>query len=53
MSPAEAIALARRLGEQGIAAYMVAHGVDRPTAVARIKATRRLGRRHSASADAE
>jgi hypothetical protein len=50
MSPAEAIALARRLGEQGIAAYMVAHGLERRTAIARIKATRRLGRRYSASA---
>jgi hypothetical protein len=53
MSPAEAIALARRLGEQGIAAYMVAHGVDRPTAIARIKASHRLGRRSSLSAAAD
>jgi hypothetical protein len=53
LSPAEAIALARRLGEQGIAAYMVAHGVERRTAIARIKATHRLGRRHSPSAAAD
>ncbi|MBA2301249.1 MAG: hypothetical protein H0W08_01295 [Acidobacteria bacterium] len=48
MSPAERVALAHRLAEAGIAAYMLTHGIDRRTAVARIKATRRLGRRHSA-----
>jgi hypothetical protein len=53
MSPAEAIALARRLGEQGIAGYMVSHSVDRRTAIARIKAAHRLGRRHSPSAAAD
>jgi hypothetical protein len=53
LSPAERIALARRLGEEGIAVYMVTHGVDRRTAIARIKATHRLGRRHSPSAVAD
>lgn len=50
MTPAERVALAQRLGEEGIAAYMVTHAVDRRTAIARIKATHRLGRRHSPSA---
>jgi hypothetical protein len=53
MSPAEHVALAERLGEEGIASFMATHGVDRPTAIARIKATHRLGRRPSASASAD
>jgi hypothetical protein len=53
MTPDERVALARRLGEQGIAAYMETHGVDRHTAIARIKSTRRLGRRPSSAADAD
>lgn len=52
MTPDERVALVRRLGEEGVAAYMSVHGVDRPTAMARIKATRRLGRRASTCADA-
>jgi hypothetical protein len=51
MSPAERIALAEKLGEEGIAAYMTTHGVDRRTAIARVKAIRRRGRRPSAAAD--
>jgi hypothetical protein len=51
MTPAERVALAARLGEDGIRSYMSVHGVDRATALARIKATRRLGRRPSACAD--
>jgi hypothetical protein len=53
LPPAERVALAERLGEEGIAAYMAAHGVDRRTAIVRIKATHRLGRRHSPSAAAD
>lgn len=53
MTPAERVALAVRLGEEGLASYMTTHRVDRPTAIARIRATRRLGRRPSASADAD
>jgi hypothetical protein len=53
MSPAERVALAERLGEEGIASFMATHGVDRRTAIARIKATHRLGRRPSASASAD
>jgi hypothetical protein len=49
MTPAERVALAERLREEGIAAYMASHAVDRSTAIARIKATHRLGRRHSSS----
>jgi hypothetical protein len=50
LSPAERIAIAEKLREDGIASYMTAHGVDRALAVKRIKATHRLGRRASASA---
>jgi hypothetical protein len=53
MTPADRVALALRLSEDGLASYMATHAVDRQTAIARIRATRRLGRRPSASADAE
>ena len=53
MTPAERVALAQRLGEEGIAAFMTTHAVDRRIAIARIKSTRRLGRRHSRSAAAD
>ncbi len=53
MTPDQRVALAMRLGEQGIASYMDTHGVDRPTAIARIKRTRRHGRRPSPAADAD
>jgi hypothetical protein len=53
MTPAERVALAVRLSEEGLASYMATHGVDRHTAITRIRATRRLGRRPSASADAD
>jgi hypothetical protein len=51
LTPEERVALALRLADQGLAAFMSAHNVDRATAMTRIKATRRLGRRRSASAD--
>ena len=47
MTPAERVALAMRLGGEGIAAYMTTHGVDRRTAIMQIKATHRVGRRSS------
>ncbi|HVS32168.1 MAG TPA: hypothetical protein VMS98_12025 [Thermoanaerobaculia bacterium] len=47
MSPAERVALTERLGEEGLAEYMSAHRVDRPTAVRAIKRSRRMGRRPS------
>ena len=53
MTPAERVAVAVRLGEEGIASYMATHGLDRQTSIARIRATRRVGRRPSASADAD
>lgn len=53
MTPGERVALAERLGREGLATYMHAHGVDRPTAVGQIKATRRLGRPPSACAEAD
>ena len=49
MTAGERVALAIEMYEPGIASYMTAYGVDRATAIARIKATRRLGRRASAS----
>jgi hypothetical protein len=45
--------MAADLGEAGLLRYMEAHGVDRRTAIARIKAARRLGRRASASDQAD
>jgi hypothetical protein len=53
MTPAERVALVLRLSEAGLASYMATYGVDRRTAIDRIRATRRLGRRPSASADAD
>ena len=50
MSPAERVALAERLGVEGLATFMATSGLDRRTAVQRIKAANRLGRRPSASA---
>jgi hypothetical protein len=53
MTPAERVALAARLGEEAIASYMDAHAVDRHTAIEQLKASRRLGRRRSRSADGD
>jgi hypothetical protein len=49
MTPDERVALALRLGEEGLATYMATHGVDRRTAIARVRVTHRVGRRPSAS----
>ena len=53
MTPAERIALAERLGEEGLAAFMSAHDMDRATALKAIRRSRRVGRRPSVSADEE
>ena len=53
MTPDERMALASRLGENGLVSIAAAHGLDRAAALARVKAARRLGRRRSASAEAE
>lgn len=53
LTPEERIRLAEWLREEGLTAYMHTHGVDRRTAVAQIKATRRLGRRPSRCAEAD
>jgi hypothetical protein len=53
MTPAERVALAERLGVEGLASYMATHGLDRRTAIVRIKATHRAGRRHSVCAVAD
>lgn len=52
LTPAERVALAVRMSEDGLKAYMATHGVDRATALARIAATRRAGRRRSPSDEA-
>lgn len=53
MTPDARVKLAIRLGEEGLTDFMATHHLDRVSAVARIKATRRLGRRPSPSADAD
>jgi hypothetical protein len=53
MTADERVTLAARLSRDGLADFMSVHGLDRRDAIARIKATRRLGRRPSASADAD
>jgi hypothetical protein len=53
MTPDERMALAARLGEEGLASYAAVYGLDRTEALARVKAARRLGRRRSASAEAD
>ena len=53
MTPGERVQLTGRLGEEGIAGYMAARGVDRRTAVKQIKATRRLGRPRSVCAESD
>jgi hypothetical protein len=51
LTPDARVALAARLGEEGLVMFMAVHGVDRLTALARTKEARRLGRRPSESAD--
>jgi hypothetical protein len=51
MTPAARVALAMRLGEEGLAAHIALHGGDRRTAGRDIAATRRAGRRRSLCAE--
>jgi hypothetical protein len=53
MTPAERIALAEKLGEEGLAAFMSANNMDREAALKAIRRSRRVGRRPSVSADEE
>lgn len=53
MTPDARVSLAGRLSEDGLASFMAAHQLDRRSAIARIKATRRLGRRPSRAADVD
>jgi len=46
-TPGERVALLERLSADGLLRFRQTHGLDRPTAVACIKATRRIGRRPS------
>ena len=47
MSPADRVALAERLGREGLAAYMSANRIDRAAAIRAIKRSRRNGRKPS------
>jgi hypothetical protein len=53
MTPAERVALSEKLGEEGLAAFMSANGLDRESALKAIRRSRRVGRRRSRSADEE
>jgi hypothetical protein len=53
MTPAARVSLAIRLSEEGLARFMAAHGLDRQSAIARIKAAHRVGRRPSLSGDVD
>jgi hypothetical protein len=53
MSPAERVAVSLRLSDEGIRSFMLTQRLDRPAAIARIKALHRLGRRPSTCADAD
>jgi hypothetical protein len=50
LSPAERIELAFALGEADLALFVRASGLDRETALARLRASRRTGRRLSRAA---
>jgi predicted phage gp36 major capsid-like protein len=51
MTPAERVALAGELGEQGLAEYMSSNRVDRLTAIRAVRQSRRAGRRPSRCID--
>ena len=53
LTPDARVSLAIGLSEDGLASFMEVHGLDRRSAIARIKATRQLGRRPSKSADVD
>lgn len=53
MTPDERVRLALRLREDGLTNFMATHRLDRRSAIARIKATRQLGRRPSRCADVD
>lgn len=53
LTPDARVSLAISLSEGGLASFMEVHGLDRRSAIARIKATRQLGRRPSRSADVD
>jgi hypothetical protein len=47
MTPEERLALSERLGREGLAAFMAANRLDRRSALAAIRRSRRIGRRPS------
>ncbi len=47
MTPAERVALAHELGERALREFMTANGLDRETALRRIRRSHRIGRRPS------
>ncbi len=50
LSPAERIALAVKMSEEGLATFMATQQLDRASAIRRIKASHRQGRRLSRAA---
>ena len=51
MTPAERMAMGVRLGEQALAEFMSANGIDRTEALRRVRNSRRVGRRRSGCLD--
>lgn len=51
MTPAERMALAERLGAEGVLAFMTANNLDRDAALRAIRRSHRAGRRPSRCAD--
>jgi hypothetical protein len=51
MTPEQLLAMSEQLGDEGLADYMSAHGVDRPTALQVFRRSRRAGRKPSVCMD--
>jgi hypothetical protein len=51
MTPAERVAMAERLGKEGLASYMEATGASRADALRTIRMSRRIGRKPSRCMD--
>ena len=52
MTPAQRVALARRLGEEALAMIMAAHHLERHSAIRQIRRSRSVGRKRSAVLEA-
>lgn len=51
LTPAQRVALAQRLGEEGLTSFMAANGLTRVEALRAIRQSRRIGRRPSRCMD--